>query len=309
LSATARVTTTLNAPPDYLGGNMFLASSRRLPEISMFRALAIASLFAGITVALVLFKADPGAPPAAEGANVTRSSAGFDNLAITPTAAVPQVAQSVPQAGPRIQDQGHVASLPAVAADVDLQAMTRGVLAELGVTPPAPPPTDTGADDPLHAMSMAALSGLRKMTGQPDPAQSPSAFQTLIAQALQAGQSDAYIDALLNEAAGSGRITVPSALVTAEGRVDTHVILSTIVAQAAIASGQDIGAAKVSSSGRIQPGQQQVYTVSAGDSLGSIALRFYGDMSRYNTIFDANRTVLSSPDSLRVGQRLVIPTI
>ena len=308
MSATAQVTR-YHSPPEFMGGSTAFTSIRRFPENSMFRALAITSLFAGITVALVLFKADPGAPPAFDAANVTRSSAGFDQLAIAPTVAAPQAGHSALLAGLPTQDQGKAAPLPAVAADVDLQAMTRGVLAELGVTPPAPTPTEALADDPLHAMSMAALSGLRKMTGQPDPAHSPSAFQTLIAQALRAGQSDAYIDALLNEAAGSGRITVPSALVTAEGRVDTHVILSTIVAQAAIASGQDLGAAKVSSAGHIQTGQQQVYTVGPGDSLGSFALRYYGDMSRYTTIFDANRTILSSPDSLRVGQRLVIPTI
>ncbi|MFD1194866.1 LysM peptidoglycan-binding domain-containing protein [Seohaeicola saemankumensis] len=274
----------------------------------MFRALAIASLFAGVTVSLVLIQSDSGTPPALDGAGVTRSSAGFDQLAIAPAVAAPQALTSVRTADQTSAGQADAPPRQGIAADMDLQAMTRGVLVELGVTPPAPAAGDTQADDPMRAMSMSALSGLRKMTGQPDPAEATMTFQTLIARALQAGQSDAYIDALLNEAATSGAISVPGALVTAEGRVDTHVILSTIVAQAAIASGQDV-AAVVPSGNLAQRGGQQVYTVGPGDSLGSIALRFYGDMARYTAIFEANRALLSSPDSLRVGQRLVIPTI
>jgi nucleoid-associated protein YgaU len=52
----------------------------------------------------------------------------------------------------------------------------------------------------------------------------------------------------------------------------------------------------------------QFYTVGAGDSLGAIALKFYGDAAYFPKIYDANRTILSSPDRLIVGQRLAIPT-
>jgi len=53
--------------------------------------------------------------------------------------------------------------------------------------------------------------------------------------------------------------------------------------------------------------QYQFYTVGVGDSLGAIAVKFYGDVAKFNMIFEANRTILSSPDKIRVGQRLVIP--
>lgn len=47
------------------------------------------------------------------------------------------------------------------------------------------------------------------------------------------------------------------------------------------------------------------YRVKAGDTLGKIAKRFYGDPSRYTLIVNAN--ALANPDKLKVGQELVIP--
>ena len=45
-----------------------------------------------------------------------------------------------------------------------------------------------------------------------------------------------------------------------------------------------------------------VYTVTAGDSLSSIAQDFYGDPARFRKIFQANRNVLDDPDrSFRAG--------
>lgn len=51
----------------------------------------------------------------------------------------------------------------------------------------------------------------------------------------------------------------------------------------------------------------EMYVVRPGDTLGKIASRVYGDSSKWNVIFDANRNTLSKPESVRVGQELVIP--
>jgi nucleoid-associated protein YgaU len=50
------------------------------------------------------------------------------------------------------------------------------------------------------------------------------------------------------------------------------------------------------------------YQVARGDSLRSLALRFYGSADRWRTIYDANRGILSGPNApLRPGKILVIP--
>lgn len=50
------------------------------------------------------------------------------------------------------------------------------------------------------------------------------------------------------------------------------------------------------------------YQVARGDSLRSLALRFYGSADRWRTIYDANRGIPSGPNTpLRPGKILVIP--
>lgn len=55
------------------------------------------------------------------------------------------------------------------------------------------------------------------------------------------------------------------------------------------------------------PKSNAEYTVQSGDSLSRIAKRFYDDSTLSHLIFEANRDQLSSPDEIRVGQKLRIP--
>ena len=50
------------------------------------------------------------------------------------------------------------------------------------------------------------------------------------------------------------------------------------------------------------------YTVKSGDTLGKIAKEFYGDAMKYKAIYEANTDTLKSPDAIRVGQVLNIPS-
>ena len=49
------------------------------------------------------------------------------------------------------------------------------------------------------------------------------------------------------------------------------------------------------------------YEVQPGDSLYAISRKIFGDSSHIDRIFQANRDVLASKNSLRVGQKLKIP--
>ncbi|HWW84477.1 MAG TPA: LysM peptidoglycan-binding domain-containing protein [Vicinamibacterales bacterium] len=50
-----------------------------------------------------------------------------------------------------------------------------------------------------------------------------------------------------------------------------------------------------------------VHTVASGDTLSKLAKAYLGDPARYMDIFNANTTVLSNPDMIKVGQKLTIP--
>jgi nucleoid-associated protein YgaU len=49
------------------------------------------------------------------------------------------------------------------------------------------------------------------------------------------------------------------------------------------------------------------HTVAKGDTLFSLAQKYYGNRSRWRDIYEANRSLLPSQDSLRVGMELRIP--
>ncbi len=51
----------------------------------------------------------------------------------------------------------------------------------------------------------------------------------------------------------------------------------------------------------------QTHVVAAGETLGKIAQKYYGDAALYKQIFDANRDVLKDPNKIFPGQKLRIP--
>lgn len=51
----------------------------------------------------------------------------------------------------------------------------------------------------------------------------------------------------------------------------------------------------------------EYYEVVSGDTLGGIAKKFYGKASKYTTIFEANRDILSDPNKIYPGQKIRIP--
>ena len=55
------------------------------------------------------------------------------------------------------------------------------------------------------------------------------------------------------------------------------------------------------------PPHTRAHVVQKGDTLYSLALRYYGTRSAWEKIYQANRTGLASRDQLKVGQQLVIP--
>ena len=53
--------------------------------------------------------------------------------------------------------------------------------------------------------------------------------------------------------------------------------------------------------------ESRTHDVVSGDTLSALAKRYYGDASKYNRIFEANRDQLNDPDKIKVGQKLKIP--
>lgn len=155
-------------------------------------------------------------------------------------------------------------------------------------------PTAPASDPLVNSAALAtqpALPAPALPTAPQTPAAMPvgPALESMVLGALQQGQSEGYIDALVNDAAKKGKVEVPQGLVTAEGRVDTALLLSALSQPA-------------------RPRVPNSYTVATGDSLASIAYRFYGDFARQADILAANADIMQPSDRLRVGQVLNLPT-
>ncbi len=57
-----------------------------------------------------------------------------------------------------------------------------------------------------------------------------------------------------------------------------------------------------------EPAQQARYhVVQRNETLSQIAKSYYGSSSKWRTIYRANRSVISNPDKLKPGTRLLIP--
>lgn len=49
------------------------------------------------------------------------------------------------------------------------------------------------------------------------------------------------------------------------------------------------------------------YTIKSGDTLWGIATRYYGNGAQYPKIYNANRSIISNPNLIYPGQKIVIP--
>lgn len=92
-----------------------------------------------------------------------------------------------------------------------------------------------------------------------------------------------------------------------EGEVDKQSDAEKI----ALAVGNVAGVASVDNNMRVTLSEppSQFHTVAAGESLSKIAGKYYGDVQKYNVIFEANKPMLSDPDKIYPGQLLRIPAL
>jgi len=169
--------------------------------------LMIVAAFLIVTIGLILIQPDPTpnrlAGDEGELTEMTKSAALIDAPSATYSnseAAVTRSETSLLSVGGavRSEDVSKLLRQPIRlnGSSRDIRALSRDVLAKFGYS--------VGADDRLHG---------------------------LLVQALAEGQSDAYIDALLNSAVTRGDFRAPVALTMSSGRFNTDALLQELVVQ------------------------------------------------------------------------------
>lgn len=284
----------------------------------MIRMILLGLGFVGLSAGLVVFLNAEGDSAGPVRAEVTRDQTDVGGLtAVTPSdlGDLVQAAQDTPATG-------------------DAAALSQGVLASLG-TRPAPAPSRQNPADALAALVREAQDArtLTKDASKDDAAiaaltrsvlanidrglkhddDAPS-LERLVSQAMREGQSDAYLDALLNEARNTGDIVIPQELITSDDRIDTATLLATLVQRSVATTGVPEQFKSVEKTVTATPepapvAAGQSHKVQPGDSLAAIAYRYYGQTYLYLAIFEANRDKLATPDQIKVGQTLTIPVL
>ncbi len=284
----------------------------------MIRLFLLAAGFLSVTIALLVTQMggedDTGQPEVTRASNPVFDFAG-DSVG---EASSEQVARAVPLATQRVRaptaeplDQ----SAP-ISSQIDL--MTRNILQELrqpvtGDRLRQVASSANGESDELRALTDGVLAGpgapVAPTTTATD-AGSPQSLNALIIQAMREGQSDAYVDALLNEAVGKGEVAAPPALVTPSGEVDTATLLDSLVQQSVAAQSAPSAPEPAPVIAAVpEPEGDLFYTVQPGDSLAGIALRHYGTTTAHEIIYMANRAQLPSPSAVSPGMKLRIPQL
>lgn len=162
-----------------------------------------------------------------------------------------------------------------------------------------------GKNDEMRNLTDNVLAGLGS-TPSPAPqsgTNNPQSLNALIIQAMREGQSDAYVDSLINEAVGRGQVAAPASIVTSSGEVDTATILDSLVQKSNSATSAPADTPTLAPEGDL------TYVVQPGDSLAGIALRHYGTTTAHDIIFMANRDKLPAPSAVRPGMTLIIPSL
>ena len=161
----------------------------------------------------------------------------------------------------------------------------------------------TRADTNLMTASITVPSVPKPVTPKPIVAEvnTPSTpttikgLQELVSVAQTQGMTGQEIDQLIVQAVEHGTLIIPDTLRRPNGQPDTMAMLATLVdatTPTALTLIRDVG---------------NTYVVRPGDSLASIAVKYYGSTDAINDIFWANKDRLSDPDQLRVGQTIFLP--
>lgn len=127
------------------------------------------------------------------------------------------------------------------------------------------------------------------------PAGDPNEVARLRSENAGLLQENLALKAKVGELAGAAVAVRPAATAVEESPVATSSVATQV---AVVASG-------VGSS--VETVRARTHVVGKGDTLQSLALRYYGTRSAWDRIYQANRNVLSNKDQLKIGQVLVLP--
>ena len=135
----------------------------------------------------------------------------------------------------------------------------------------------------------------------------------------KAAKPEQFVDSsFVKELDASGAIDrlYKTAPVVVKGQTRPPAAPASIMEQKGTAPAQETQIASKPQPGKEKPAQaqnskasstSQEYTVSAGDTLSLLALRYYGSSQKWPKIYEANKNTVKNPHYIYIGQKIIIP--
>ena len=183
-----------------------------------------------------------------------------------------------------------------------------------------------GADtEDMEALTNEVINNLKGLGGgvEEDAGKMDNLMQSLsnlVEKAMQEGKSSTDIVQIIEEALQKkGGTSLEELMAKTGGKVDMRALLNMLVQKAAEkaaagAGGEDAltraleaESAQTRMDTAATGGGGRVITVQPGETLGTIAVKYYGSAARWRDIYNANRDRLKNPDLVPSGMRLRLP--
>ncbi len=167
---------------------------------------------------------------------------------------------------------------------------------------------------------LGAEGGVEENAGKMDNLM--QSLSNLVEKAMKEGKSSTDIVQLIEEALQKkGGTSLEELMARSGGKVDMRALLNMLVQRAAEkaaagAGGEDALTRALEAESRETrmdaaatgaKGGGRVITVQPGETLGTIAMKYYGTAGRWRDIYNANRDRLKNPDIVPAGMRLRLP--
>lgn len=199
---------------------------------------------------------------------------------------------------------------------------------------------NSSGDETLKLLTnnvVAQLTKLKKFEENPSASEIPetqdlrNSINQLVQQATSENLDSNAIEGLLQEALENSN-AVPKALARADGKLDTRLLLLSVLSQVDgsqvksedsnyLSALDDEGSSTVIRTSLVSPDPsdkiedrriktvdgKKTIQIEVGDTLSKISFSVYGDALAYTRIYKANRKILKNPNILTVGTILLLP--
>jgi len=180
------------------------------------------------------------------------------------------------------------------------------ITAPLSVKPDITFSLSAETDAPVHVSNVASVSASGP-TATPKDASVDQMMAIILQDLRNSDATTALAVTSQTEQQADTNQAITASATTAPKPLDDEDLLQALVNRSLISANVSDISRTVLSQTSLDNAKR--HKVKRGESLATIAIKYYGNKDDYKAIFEANKAKLKSPDRIRIGQVLLIPDL